>query len=309
MIDLDKEGVAGTFPELTDTPADYTGHGDKLVKVKATEDGLEFTAPGGATDEKVGVSSNDTTPGYLIQKIIGTANKVTMAEVGDGGDEDLQLNVGSDILDKAVAGQVAGLTGKTTPAGADVFLLEDSAASNAKKKITLADLLACVRKTIILQSDNFDNPNNTDWTVNSLATPEADEDNNALSIRAFSGISEEGVGFQFTIPSTCSNLKFKFKHRAKTAPGGAVAVKPKLYHRGIPDNGAVASWAAAGQAFTKLDITTNEYYQYDEETIAIADLGLVAGRHYQFELTRTPADAEDNLSGDWYLLETEIVFL
>jgi len=45
-----KTGGAGgvsTFLGLTDTPADYNGQGEKVVKVKATEDGLEFGAGGG----------------------------------------------------------------------------------------------------------------------------------------------------------------------------------------------------------------------------------------------------------------------
>jgi len=32
------------FPDLTDTPADYVGHGSKMAVVKATEDGLDFAS-------------------------------------------------------------------------------------------------------------------------------------------------------------------------------------------------------------------------------------------------------------------------
>ncbi len=35
-------GGASTFTELTDTPTSYTDHGEKIVKVKADESGLEF---------------------------------------------------------------------------------------------------------------------------------------------------------------------------------------------------------------------------------------------------------------------------
>lgn len=38
---------AATFLELTDAPASYTGEGEKVVAVKATEDGLEFVTPSG----------------------------------------------------------------------------------------------------------------------------------------------------------------------------------------------------------------------------------------------------------------------
>lgn len=49
------------FKELTDTPSAYTGHGEKIVAVKDTEDGLEFIAPsGGGANVKVGVFTRDT---------------------------------------------------------------------------------------------------------------------------------------------------------------------------------------------------------------------------------------------------------
>lgn len=42
-------------------------------------------------------------------------------------------------------GQIAGLTGKATPVDADVTLIEDSAASNAKKKVTWANIKATLK--------------------------------------------------------------------------------------------------------------------------------------------------------------------
>lgn len=42
-----------SFLALTDTPAAYTGDAEKVAKVKATEDGVEFTTPGQFTKTKV----------------------------------------------------------------------------------------------------------------------------------------------------------------------------------------------------------------------------------------------------------------
>lgn len=42
-------GGTSTFISLTDVPTSYTGAGDRYVKVKATEDGLEFVAGSGAS--------------------------------------------------------------------------------------------------------------------------------------------------------------------------------------------------------------------------------------------------------------------
>lgn len=40
-------GIATDFLDLSDTPSAYIGQSGKVVSVKATEDGLEFTAGGG----------------------------------------------------------------------------------------------------------------------------------------------------------------------------------------------------------------------------------------------------------------------
>lgn len=48
------------------------------------------------------VSSNDQTTGYLEQKITGTSNKIIVTTINEGVDEDLQINIGNDVFDKAV---------------------------------------------------------------------------------------------------------------------------------------------------------------------------------------------------------------
>jgi len=59
----DGGGGASTFLELTDTPSSYSGSGGKVVRVKSTEDGLEF----GQVDhgELAGLSDDDH-PQYLL---------------------------------------------------------------------------------------------------------------------------------------------------------------------------------------------------------------------------------------------------
>jgi hypothetical protein len=42
---------ATAFTALTDVPSSYAGQSGKLVSVKATEDGLEFTAPGAGSGD------------------------------------------------------------------------------------------------------------------------------------------------------------------------------------------------------------------------------------------------------------------
>jgi len=70
--------VPDQFTDLTDTPSDYTGQGSKVVKVKSTEDGLEFA------DESGGASSfldlTDTPSDYT-----GQAGKVPAVKSTEDG--------------------------------------------------------------------------------------------------------------------------------------------------------------------------------------------------------------------------------
>lgn len=131
------------------------------------------------------VTANDTTPGTLLDKIVSSDSSVTVAEVNDGGDEDISLvvneaNVDHDALQNFVAnehidhsgvsvtaggddGLVAAnddltsniglqvdITGTTAlgaaPDGADEILIQDVSGA-VKRKITVTELLQSVSAT------------------------------------------------------------------------------------------------------------------------------------------------------------------
>lgn len=48
---------------------------------------------------KVGVTSNDTTPDFLLNKVVVGSTKLTVVETNDGGDEDLTLDVDQTQID------------------------------------------------------------------------------------------------------------------------------------------------------------------------------------------------------------------
>jgi len=164
-----------------------------------------------------------------------------------------------------------------------------------------------VQKFYTFQADQFDNPVNSDWTVNSLAPSSADTLNPALPVRRFDDTTEEGVGAGITIPENTVNIVFGFKSRAQTAPGSAQTVQPTLYNRLVPDNAAVGAWSSALN-LTTISIPTNTNFQYDTQTISLATLGWSAGEHRQLELTRRGTQPGDTLSGDWNLLEMTVEF-
>ena len=150
-------------------------------------------------------------------------------------------------------------------------------------------------------ADTLEIPNNADWAVNAFAAPGADSNNNGLGIRAFDDTVEEGVGFSESVPAGKTNIVLKFRARAEVGPPAARTVGLKLYQRGLPDNAAVEAWSA-GLVLTDIDIpTTNEFFQYDEQTITLASLGITAGEMTQFELTRINPTGGTELVGDWDL--------
>lgn len=95
-------GGAGstTFLDLTDTPSDYSGYAGYSAVVNVGEDGLDFiNVSGGAADtKKVMVSSDDTTEGYLEDKLYG-GNFVTITTVSPGGNEQSSIAVAMSLED------------------------------------------------------------------------------------------------------------------------------------------------------------------------------------------------------------------
>lgn len=237
-------------------------------------------------------TSNNTT--ITIYYINLTVFRIQGAGGGGGPD--------ADAIHDNVSGEISAVTEKTTPVSGDLLLIEDSAASNAKKKVQIGNLPGGGGSSAPpygFDADQLLSPNNADWKINALAPLSADSNNAALLVRLFDDTTEEGVGFQVRIPTGVTNMKIKLISRAETAPAGARTVGAKLYNRGMP--GTVETWSA-GNALADLDIPTSENWQYDEETLSLATLGATADELTQFELTRIDPSAGTELSGDWALL-------
>jgi len=167
---------------------------------------------------------------------------------------------------------------------------------------------------IVYPSYNYDadqflniDPAGSDWAVDAAAPANIDSNNNGLIVRHFDDTTEEGVGMQFEIPAGATNIILKIKSKAQSTPGGTVAIVPKLYSRSIGNNAAIGSWSG-GTDLTAISLPTNQYFQYDSQTIALSTLGLTAGTFYQLELTRNTGSGSDTLSGDWTLLNVNVSF-
>lgn len=251
-----------------------------------------------------------------------------------GGDEIATAVAAANVIPKAGAGGTLaigfiplGSTGSTACVGNDARLSDARtptahAASHkgggsdaiADATGSLAGLLPSALFTKLtnlaytrrdLGAVEFDDPNSSDWTVNAFAALAAGSINAGLLVRRFDDTIQEGVGFDLYIPAGTTSLVFRFISRAQTAPGGAVGVVPKLYHRTIVDNAAVGSWSA-GVNMDTIAIPASTNYQYDSQTMTLSGLSLTEATRVQFELTRIGSDGSDTLTGDWTLLSLHV---
>lgn len=182
------------------------------------------------------------------------------------------------------------------PVGTDSYVLSaDSTQATGLKWV------ACTSSsTRELFAADFLLPNNSDWAVVVGAPAIQDATHNGISVRAFDDSTEEGVGGYFRSPAGTTTLSLSFESRGAAAGGGNVILK--WYMRTIPNNAVVGSWSA-GTTLTTVAIPTNQYYQYDSDTVTVT-----ANTRYQFELTRDGTSGSDTLTGDWLLINMRISF-
>ena len=165
-----------------------------------------------------------------------------------------------------------------------------------------------ILRTLTYYASSLDSPNNSDWAVNSLAAAIADPLNPALTVRQFSNTTEQGVGFNLTVPANASYVTFRFKGRAQTAPTSASVVQPNIYFRLLPNNAAIGAWTSA-LPLNNIAMPTNTYVQYTAQTFSLAGAGIIQGGLYQCELTRsTSVTGGTQLPSNWYLIEVTIEF-
>ena len=74
------------------------GTSGQVLQTNGTSANPSWENASGGTDELVGVSVNDTTPGFLLGKLTTASSGVAWTEINDGGDEDLRLDINTTSL-------------------------------------------------------------------------------------------------------------------------------------------------------------------------------------------------------------------
>lgn len=85
-------------------PTDWTVADNSTIKATLDEVGQRLIdlENGGAATGELKVSANDTTFGYLEDKVVGASGKIAISTLNDGANEDLQISIGADVFDKTV---------------------------------------------------------------------------------------------------------------------------------------------------------------------------------------------------------------
>ena len=201
------------------------------------------------------------------------------------------------------AGEIAALTDKPTPVGADLMIIEDSADTNKKKRVSLSNFLF---PRYIFFAENMNSPNNADFGINSLAPASPDSANNAIIIRQFDDTTIQAVSMNIRIPLNAKNFTVSFVGRAQTAPGGPVNIDTGLTGRSIRNNVAVPVWWQVTNGI--FAIPTNTRYQFFSTSYLLSDLGILPDDVLQLEFYRTANGVNDTLVGNFNLWNIKITF-
>lgn len=157
----------------------------------------------------------------------------------------------------------------------------------------------------LFAADQFLNPSTTGWAVSNIATPSVDTLNNELIVRRFDDTTEEGVGFIIKTPIYLNTFTLVVRGRAQSAPTALQTAYLKVYFKEIPDGGTIGSWQ--NYSIGQLDIPSGSSdWHYTTMPISASTMGLSPNTVYLIEITRDTSNVDDDLSGDFVLLDIEI---
>lgn len=143
------------------------------------------------------------------------------------------------------------------------------------------------------------------WPTSVAAPFAPDAISNAMESAALIHTAVTGYGMQFDIPSGVANCKIRQQTRGTGTAGNRVSI---IRARAMGDNAAATAFAAAVDldAFAMPATTA---WQYDEQTLTLDEMGLVAGERGQMQLTRDQVGTVlDTLETTVFDYHTQLIF-
>ncbi|MFB3105558.1 MAG: hypothetical protein ACE1ZA_11650 [Pseudomonadales bacterium] len=239
-----------------------------------------------AITEKVTPVSAD----LLVIEDSADSNNKKRVQVGNlpGGGAD------ADAIHDNVAAEISAIAEKTTPVSADLIIIEDSAASNAKKRVQIGNLpggggSSFPVYTFLALDLEGTLDSSSDWQINVLAPISVDPDNDAIRVRLHDDSIVQGWGKKIRIPVGAANMTVTIKSRPFDAPSGSETVIPDIWFReeayGVATSiGAWAQGLSASSMDTITFLTTDTAYLRSSQTETLAAWGIAADEDWRFAI-------------------------
>ena len=270
--------------------------------------GLRIQEPGGGNHVQIVTPALGADWTFTLPPAVGSVQSVLTDIAGDGvATWVVRAGIDTDAIHDNVAAEINAITEKVTPISADLLIIEDSADSNNKKRVQIGNLPGGGgggSVTRNYEANDFLNSTQSTWQVTTLAPAITDNILNMLTIRAFdgAGTTQEGIGFQFYVPSGAVNIDFNLVwHKSTTATG---TVKFDIYARNFT-NGldlTATSWSSAQNLINADPSDGDDIVNTSSSKTVIAQLGLVADELAYFQLVRDP-------NNDTYTADANVISL
>jgi len=160
-----------------------------------------------------------------------------------------------------------------------------------------------------IRADEMDFPSTSGWPVTVGAAVGTDSNHNYIKSAQFSDSVNQALGQRIHIPAYATYIVPMTRSRAETAAASNLGVVQEFHYSQEPDNVAVTSFAST-TLNTIVMGTSNEYWQYDAQSILLSTLSLVAGRDMTYMIERDQASGSpDTLVGPWTVIDFGMGFI
>ena len=221
----DLGGTAGTFKQKTGVDLEFRGISDGgsshiTVAENATDIGLSITADAVDTTELADDGVTNTKLDNMLALTIkgndtgalGNPKDLTVAETKAMLD---LAGSDTDAIHDNVSSEISAVASKATPVAADLLLIEDTEDTNAKKKITLADVPSAVAVYLAASSVTLNNGTSSDGVADLQAI------NDGLEYHVDEATGEPGMDLEvdFTGVTVISRIVVRAYYEGGTTHG------------------------------------------------------------------------------------------